>query len=134
MNTEMVYVVLSNTMSAEQQKEYATKLIQEYGSFISISDGSMEEALTDGIGYDTGVGIKSGFNPLWALLIAMLVILFQQRRLVPATQTADGAVVANTAKVSSKAIVDAIKKSEATPSEDTFFKIMEKAHQRKHKQ
>jgi len=53
---------------------------------------------------------------------------------VPATQTADGAVVANTAKVSSKAIVDAIKKSEATPSEDIFFKIMEKAHQRKHKQ
>lgn len=129
-NTEMVHVTLSSSMSLEQQQEYASKFVDEYGSFILIMDNEVNTDTTTGVDYSGDAGIWSNLSLLWIFALVacagMGVLLLQRHRLVPIAQTTAGAIVTQEGTPTRKAVVEAIRKSEARPAEDTFEKIMRK--------
>lgn len=55
-NTESIFVIFDKNLTEEQQKEYASKLIKEYGTFIVVSDDNMQNALTGVL--DTGTDME----------------------------------------------------------------------------
>ncbi len=129
-NTELVHVTLSRNLSLEQQREYASNLVGEYGSFILVMDNELNTDTTTGVAYSGDTGIWSNLHLLWMFALVacggMGFLLLQQHRLVPVVQTPTGSQVTQGGKPTGKAVVEAIRKSQARPAEDTFEKIMRK--------
>lgn len=130
-NTEMIHVILRSNLSLKQQQEYASNLTSDYGSFINIIDGTTSTTVTvatdDGFGFSSS-SINSSLLRMVAFVvcIGVLFLLFKKHRLVLVAQTPNGVAVTQSGKPTEKAIVEAIRKSEVKPAEDTFEKIMEK--------
>ncbi len=127
-NTEMVHVTLSSNLSLEQIREYGSNLVDEYGSFILIMDNELNTDTTTGVDYGGDVGIWSNLSLLWMFALVacagMGFLILRHHRLVPVAQTTTGSILTQEGKPTRKAVVDAIRKSEISPAEDTFKKIM----------
>lgn len=131
-NTEMVHVILSGSLSLKQQQEYASSLTSDYGSFINIIDGTTSTTVT--VATDDSFGVSSNSinsNLLrmiaFVICIGVLFLLVKKHRLALVAQTPNGVAVTQSGKPTGKAVVEAIRKSEVKPAEDTFKQIMEKA-------
>ncbi|KPU42460.1 hypothetical protein OXPF_42450 [Oxobacter pfennigii] len=104
--------------------EYKNKFYKLYGDMVVVEAGGAPILLDD----------STAANNLWLspLLISMIVIagagiLFYNRiRLIPAIQTAKGTVVTQSAAVSTKETIAAIKDSEISPSDEVFKSILSK--------
>jgi hypothetical protein len=120
-NSESIAVIVAEG----HKEEYARKFLDEYGAIVLVQDETPSLAM----GIDPIS--KSSVNWLLPALVILLcgmatAVFFSRARLVPAFQTNSGNIVTGSAPVSRKRIIDAIKSSAATPSDDVFASIMEK--------
>ena len=130
------------------EKEYAKKFIEQYGSFVGVTNNvySYDIAGEGGIGSNTmgGVGIVGGVDIsgtiggdpaksyLWvffltgALLVTAALSLFLLRRngLVRARQTAGGGVTAGASLMSAGEAVAAVRETTVTPEDYVFDEIV----------
>lgn len=127
-------------VSDEYAKEYAAQFVKQYGSFVVVTN-DLKAAQNAGPGGGTGNG--QGAEPgggmgnstdkdsvLWIwitsaiLLIGASVLFFNRTRLIPAMQTTKGTIVTQSAPVSRKKTIEAIKNSEVTPSDEVFISVL----------
>ncbi|MGI6580080.1 MAG: hypothetical protein ACOX3H_07585 [Saccharofermentanales bacterium] len=120
-----VVVEVDDSIFAEYTKLFA----ELYGDKVVVfAGGPFVPEDESNIAEDKNTGL------LWLLIPMLLMvgagIIFAIRtKLVPALQTATGSVVTKTAPVSRKQTLEAVKNSEATPSEDVFDSILRKIDQ-----
>ena len=135
------------------EKEYAREFIQQYGSFVLVTNELPSEdslgAIVSG-GWDAGGnspglagdGIETGTTPVaamggignswfWPLcllaLLGLAAVLFMNRtRLVPTLQTTQGTVATQSAPVGKKETILAVKNSEAAPDDKVFDSICQR--------
>jgi hypothetical protein len=124
LNTEQMWVEVSE----EHLKEYAAKFNRQYGSFIVVTD-DLNAAKDDAL---VGGGINKG-NSLWVWTIfailfmgAASILFFNRTRLIPAMLTTTGTVVTQSAPVSRKETIAAVKHNEIAPSDEVFNSILRK--------
>jgi hypothetical protein len=123
LNAEVVLVEISD----EYMKEYAAEFVRKYGSFVVVTNdinAAQNDTIMEGGGVDKG-------SSLWVwmifaiLLIATVFILFFYRtRYVPAMQTTKGTIVTQSAPVTRKQTIEAIKNNVVTPSNEVFNSIL----------
>jgi len=124
LNSEVVMVEIADGF----EKEYAKKFIEQYGSFIVVTNDIA--AAQDSVTYEGGGLSKGDTNGMWlwtlcaVFVVGAAMLLFMNRtRLIPAMQTANGTIVAKNVAVSKKEVVAFVKDSEVSPSNDVFKAI-----------
>lgn len=123
LNTEVLIV----TISGGDEKEYAKKFIQQYGSFVvvvnNLDGGDTEFTLL------TGSAEKDNNLWVWMIITTLLmgattILFFNRTRLIPAMQTTTGKVVTQSISVSRKETISAIKNNETSPNDKLFRSIL----------
>lgn len=122
LNSEVVMVKIAEG----HEKEYAKKFIQQYSSFVVVTnnlDGAKEDTLL------TGSAEKGNMLWIWTITTTLLmgataILFFNRTRLIPAMQTTTGKVVTQSTSVSRKETISAIKNSETSPSDEVFSTIL----------
>ncbi|MCL2672219.1 MAG: hypothetical protein FWF10_09340 [Clostridiales bacterium] len=130
--TGVVLVLNAETVLVEiaegYEKEYAQKYIEQYGSFVAVTNQLLHhtDAMT-GAG-DTGNNAQELW--LWTAAILLIgaaaVLYMRRRRMVPAMQTNTGSTVADGAAPSRAQTVAAVKNSAQTPPDHVFTSVMER--------
>ncbi len=121
LNSEVVMVKISE----EHLKEYAAKFNRQYGSFVVVTDD------LDATKETSKVGSMDKGNSLWiwtifaiSLIGAAFIVYSNRTRFIPAMQTTKGTVVTQSAPVSRKETIAAIKNREVAPSDKVFNSIL----------
>ena len=136
LNSEAVFVEIAEGY----EKEYARKFIEQYGTFVVVTNSisSINNAMTGGgsMGIDAGLtpggppgtGFDSWLLPLCIIIVVLIaaVVYINRNRLIPALQTNTGATVAQNPGLSRKHTVAAVKNSAVSPSNDVLKSIMRK--------
>lgn len=121
-NTEIVVVEVDK----QHVQEYADRFANQYGSFVVVSDGA-DIAKDD----TTQTSAADSTACIWFVsvipLIGIAIALYLKRaRFKTAMQTAQGSVITQSAPISRKAAISAVKDSEVAPREDIYNAILEK--------
>jgi len=132
LNSEVVLVEISD----EHMKEYAAEFVKKYGSFVVVTNdinAAQNDTIMEGGGMDKGDSGSSLW--VWMILAILLIaaaffLFFNRTRLIPAMQTTKGTIVTQSAPVSRKQTIKAIKKSAITPSSEVFNSILRQIDKR----
>jgi len=128
LNSEVVFVEIADGY----EKEYARKYIEQYGSFVAVTnDITAAMDATEGLGLDGGDKNNAFGLWLWPICLVFLIgavtiVFFNRTRLIPTLQTNNGNIVTESTPISRKQTISVIKNSVLTPSDDVFGSIMEK--------
>jgi hypothetical protein len=128
LNSEVVLVEISD----EHMKEYAAEFVKKYGSFVVVTN-DINAAQNDTIMEGGGMDKDDSGSSLWVWMILAILLIaaafflfFNRTRLIPAMQTTKGTIVTQSAPVSRKQTIKAIKKSAITPSSEVLYSILRK--------
>lgn len=102
--------------------EYTNQFEKFYGDMAVVEES---DAPMRAIANDNGTGLFLLLIPM-VLLAGASILFFNRSRLIPAMQTTSGSVITQSAPVSKKQMIEVVKNSAITPSDDMFNSIMEK--------